>query len=137
MVTRTGELPRCDRLSGVSQSRPRRRLQCNFAGSCISYADCPAAEAICQCRDVGQRAHLALPFGFDSEQSRGRGRIDTFAKRNLVDDREFVGADRLDTGIESACLLRGIVASFDKRSEERREGKECDSKCRSGWSPYK
>ena len=25
---------------------------------------------------------------------------------------------------------------FDKRSEERRVGKECPSKCRSRWSPY-
>src|SRR3546814_18112283 len=58
MVTRTGELPRCDRLSGVSQSRTRRRLQCNFSGSCISSADCPAAEALCQCRDVGKPSHL-------------------------------------------------------------------------------
>src|SRR3546814_15360617 len=24
----------------------------------------------------------------------------------------------------------------DERSEERRVGKECDSTCRSGWSPY-
>ena len=28
------------------------------------------------------------------------------------------------------------VASFAARSEERRVGKECPSKCRSRWSPY-
>src|SRR3546814_14614628 len=37
--------------------------------------------------------------------------------------------DRRDTLV----TLLGDVA---KRSEERRVGKECVSKCRSGWSPY-
>ena len=30
----------------------------------------------------------------------------------------------------------GIVLVFEPRSEERRVGKECPSKCRSRWSPY-
>ena len=30
----------------------------------------------------------------------------------------------------------GIYQTVDQRSEERRVGKECPSKCRSRWSPY-
>src|SRR3546814_14781960 len=32
--------------------------------------------------------------------------------------------------------FQGIITLRDKRSEERRVGKECVSTCRSRWSPY-
>src|SRR3546814_16319801 len=32
--------------------------------------------------------------------------------------------------------LAGQLADGNDRSEERRVGKDCDSTCRSGWSPY-
>ena len=35
-----------------------------------------------------------------------------------------------------ANLARGILPALDKRSEERRVGKECRLTCRSRWSPY-
>src|SRR3546814_18179653 len=31
---------------------------------------------------------------------------------------------------------QGVLFAVVRRSEERREGKECVSTCRSGWSPY-
>src|SRR3546814_2564366 len=37
---------------------------------------------------------------------------------------------------ERAALDRPIVQENPRRSEERRVGKECVSKCRSRWSPY-
>src|SRR3546814_18330028 len=36
-------------------------------------------------------------------------------------------------GIQAPCDI--AIAGFDDRSEERRVGKECVSKCRSRWSP--
>ena len=54
------------------------------------------------------------------------------------------GADALDRRPELAAALAAgksgkcpvIVAKLDRRSEERRVGKECTSWCRSRWSPY-
>src|SRR3546814_13573113 len=43
-------------------------------------------------------------------------------------------ATRLST--ESPCLARSHPIPPDRRSEERRVGKECVSTCRSRWSPY-
>src|SRR3546814_18327151 len=48
----------------------------------------------------------------------------TAFQRNIVDIRSFVSA---------------VISGLDigqHRSEERRVGKECVSKCRSRWSPY-
>src|SRR3546814_13596687 len=39
-------------------------------------------------------------------------------------------------GKESRRQRARIVRTFEKRSEERRVGKECVSTCRSRWSPY-
>ena len=36
----------------------------------------------------------------------------------------------------AAGYYLGATAGIDPRSEERRVGKECPSKCRSRWSPY-
>src|SRR3546814_19415180 len=53
--------------------------------------------------------------------------------------------DRRDLGVHSGMLGDGLVELVEagvitnarkKRSEERRVGKECVSKCRSRWSPY-
>ena len=45
----------------------------------------------------------------------------------------------LGTGEAKTEVLRGIdldVSAGDRRSEERRVGKECERLCRSRWSPY-
>src|SRR3546814_14774675 len=34
------------------------------------------------------------------------------------------------------CGYSGLAPSAERRSEERRVGKECGSTCRSRWSPY-
>ena len=39
-----------------------------------------------------------------------------------------------DTGLEK--MVEDLNETFNKRSEERRVGKECASMCRSRWSPY-
>src|SRR3546814_3397598 len=39
-------------------------------------------------------------------------------------------------GFVPMALATGTGAEVQKRSEERRVGKECVSKCRSRWSPY-
>ena len=48
--------------------------------------------------------------------------------------------DDTDLRNEYRDRLYGMVmldpVAFDDRSEERRVGKECASKCRSRWSPY-
>src|SRR3546814_14733220 len=38
-------------------------------------------------------------------------------------------------GNKAVDLLK-LIPGYDKRSEERRVGKECVSTCRSRWSPY-
>ena len=48
-----------------------------------------------------------------------------------------VGDDWIRPGLcEEALRLGRILAELAPRSEERRVGKECPSKCRSRWSPY-
>src|SRR3546814_14524481 len=48
------------------------------------------------------------------------------------------GADhprRCRIGVLQYDEVRELLVHVDARSEERREGKECVSTCRSGWSP--
>src|SRR3546814_18043954 len=40
------------------------------------------------------------------------------------------------TAIRSAALASPMCSAANRRSEERRVGKECVSTCRSRWSPY-
>src|SRR3546814_11054327 len=63
---------------------------------------------------------------------------DGSGKRSLTADWDY-GVD----AIEWAADGRSVYAQYDDhgetkdaRSEERRVGKECDSTCRSRWSPY-
>src|SRR3546814_17437662 len=51
-----------------------------------------------------------------------------------VKGHDGVGGQVVGEVGEGAGLEHGIVA--DRRSEERRVGKECVSTCRSRWSPY-
>src|SRR3546814_706243 len=51
----------------------------------------------------------------------------------------LLGFGRVDGGENAAVSMidTGMTESeFDSRSEERRVGKECVSKCRSRWSPH-
>src|SRR3546814_11629385 len=40
------------------------------------------------------------------------------------------------TGFPTDRFMTAKALGFDRRSEERRVGKECVSTCRSRWSPY-
>src|SRR3546814_712915 len=86
----------------------------NLTRATVPKARCPGPEAFCHCGDIGQRAHLALPFGFDGEQACRRRWVDALTKHDFIDDRHLVGADRLDAGIERTSCLRGIDARFNK-----------------------
>ena len=69
--------------------------------------------------------HLDLPLF-----SRGKVR-DNY---DLGDRLLLVATDRLSAF--DCVLATGIPDRGRVRSEERRVGKECPSKCRSRWSPY-
>ena len=56
---------------------------------------------------------------------------DTFTRFNRV-----VRDVSKDLGKEIELVISGAETELDKRSEERRVGKECPSLCRSRWSPY-
>src|SRR3546814_11232869 len=49
--------------------------------------------------------------------------------------REEVGGE-VSYYLPSSLLRNSIRAFWSSRSEERRVGKECVSRCRSRWSPY-
>ena len=56
--------------------------------------------------------------------------------------KKSAGIVQISIGILTVILvvliiaMMMIVSSIQGRSEERRVGKECASKCRSRWSPY-
>src|SRR3546814_15335529 len=49
----------------------------------------------------------------------------------ILDDLAYVSKDQAETPV----LFELISARYERRSEERRVGKECVSTCRSRWSP--
>src|SRR3546814_15871029 len=54
--------------------------------------------------------------------------------RSGLADRMYIGLSSWVSGLPGGLLHTNIGACG--RSEERRVGKECVSKCRSRWSPY-
>ena len=52
----------------------------------------------------------------------------------VEDDRPL--RERLARAMEARGFVVSQAESVAERSEERRVGKECPSKCRSRWSPY-
>ena len=55
--------------------------------------------------------------------------VTTLTTGNAVRDEKVLGPDVLD-------VASYPTIDFSSRSEERRVGKECQSVCRSRWSPY-
>src|SRR3546814_11793841 len=76
------------------------------------------------------RAAVVLPDNVLFEG--GAGEI---IRKKLLEETNLHTILRLPTGIFYAQGVKSNVLFFDKRSEERRVGKECVSKCRSRWSP--
>src|SRR3546814_15760686 len=89
----------------------------------------PAAEAM---ESVGMSANLLISIIDDDESAReavvGLVRALGFTATEFQSAAEFLKSSHL---LQTACLIADM-----RRSEERRVGKECVSKCRSGWSPY-
>src|SRR3546814_979435 len=54
----------------------------------------------------------------------------------LNPDRPGKSVASKEGGAQMAAALAAFAKLFDRRSEERRVGKECVSTCRSRWSPY-
>src|SRR3546814_6794588 len=61
---------------------------------------------------------------------------DTIHNRLGCGNQRLRIADCLDSGHHEIRSQHGPRDSAQQRSEERRVGKECVSKCRSRWSPY-
>src|SRR3546814_7138004 len=63
---------------------------------------------------------------------RSKGRLLPTSQALLL----FEEVDLALQGVERISALAGDIRQTNVRSEERRVGKECVSKCRSRWSPY-
>src|SRR3546814_4804979 len=81
----------------------------------------------CDAADEGLRRNEAAVLAEHVEAAGARRRLDP------VRDRE--GA-RLEDRVRYRVQHEEPVVAPDRRSEERRVGKECVSTCRSRWSPY-
>ena len=76
--------------------------------------------------DRTARVHLKIDSGLNrngATPAEWSALVDAAAKAQADGDIDVVGA-------------WSHLAAADERSEERRVGKECPSKCRSRWSPY-
>src|SRR3546814_19614536 len=84
--------------------------------------------------DFAQRIHLAKAEGFD------RVEFWLWSNKNL----DAIESALDETGVKLAGIVAEPFAELTResdhdrflRSEERRVGKECESTCRSRWSPY-
>src|SRR3546814_19696703 len=86
------------------------------------------ADFLLQCRDQGASAlRRENPAGILDHQFVDPGPVEKFAGLLPV---KLIGMDRALAEDQPADRAR------PERSEERRVGKECVSKCRSRWSPY-
>src|SRR3546814_20359621 len=103
---------------------------CIGCGACV--AACPNSAA--QLFTAAKANHLnLLPQGQAERYKRVTAMVDTM--------EEFFGSCTNHGECQEACpkeISIDFIASMnrDYRSEERRVGKECVSKCRSRWSPY-
>src|SRR3546814_16699144 len=89
-----------------------------------------------------ERVELLMPALVKRNGTRAEFDVNKLrASLNLALRKRPVGTEDVDAAvarIEEALLTSGLrEVKTDYRSEERREGKEGDSKCRSRWSPYK
>src|SRR3546814_4524445 len=66
--------------------------------------------------------------------------VEILAVEKIIDEDEGVGriGTRVETDRRSGPVRRELALDLvmERRSEERRVGKECVSTCRSRWSPY-
>src|SRR3546814_15285566 len=95
-------------------------------------------------RDIGRRIGIALESGRRSHGADAGGRRgEQVRQRRLTAMEQRIEVDRhcsapgvgRDLG-EGRCGGSTGIVDEDRRSEERRVGKECVSTCRSRWSPY-
>src|SRR3546814_11800246 len=78
----------------------------------------------------------------DARLRKARGSVDEQARRSEMLSPNLPGSAMglaFRVGVElvaGVAVGAGIGYALDRRSEERRVGKECVSTCRSRWSPY-
>src|SRR3546814_5530320 len=70
----------------------------------------------------------ALPI-YERAPSSTTASIETYSPRFTAKGRDWLPCD-------APVSIMSILKRLRRRSEERRVGKECVSKCRSRWSPY-
>src|SRR3546814_15903996 len=78
-------------------------------------------------------------FGLGEIHAREYPALHIVGKGNIKPETvpEQPGRLIVDAHVRNAAVIdRRIIKQLAGRSEERREGKECVSRCRSRWSPY-
>src|SRR3546814_10782501 len=93
-----------------------------------TLAQAPAIAAAL--RDIPGSVRCLDASGVERLDSLGVLQLLRFARRQELDFACFTFRG------DHHALVAAIEAVADDRSEERRVGKECVSKCRSRWSPY-
>src|SRR3546814_15250894 len=96
--------------------------------------------------DVCSSDLITLPIAAHADQGLPAGRTDRRHQHaggaELIEDpcRDGVAGsgkdDRVERRLVRPAELAVVIARAPVRSEERRVGKECVSKCSSRWSPY-
>src|SRR3546814_17701682 len=86
--------------------------------------------------DLGGTECVVLHLLVDTRDAMGANLVNTMCEC-LAPEAERLASGRAALKILSNFADRSIVtAAAGIRSEERRVGKECVSRCRSWWSPY-
>ena len=105
----------------------RDRVEDAFVYACVHHAD--------QRRRTGED-FITHPVGVAKICAGMRLDTETLCSSLLHDTVEDTSASLQEVTDAFGEEIAGMVDGVTKRSEERRKGKECDSKCKSLWSPY-
>src|SRR3546814_18640125 len=93
-----------------------------------AYHDCQAVGGI----------HIMVAIALFGAGGKMGARLSRNLKSSEYDVRHVELGEAGRARLKDELGIAGVdkAAALDKRSEERRVGKECVSRCRSRWSPY-